>query len=446
MDHFRYIEGSLHVEQVRVRDLVAEVGTPCYVYSATTLLEHYDRLEAAFAALDPIICYAIKSCPNLSICRLLAERGAGMDLVSGGELHRALAAGADPVRCVYAGVGKTVAEIREAITTGVGWLNIESESEFETVSAVAKDLGRTCRAALRINPDVDPRTHRHTTTGVKETKFGVDLERARAFFRTYGCNEHCRLTGLHLHLGSPIFTVEPFVRAIHKALALIDELAAEGYVVDTLDIGGGFGADYESDQSPVAATYAEAIVPLLEPRVRAGLRIILEPGRTITANAGVLVLEVVNVKTSGDKTFVIGDAGMNALLRPSHYDAFHFIWPCEVPPEWVPSRREVAPDLPGLISSDVVGPVCETGDFLARDRLIPPVGKGDLLAVYSAGAYGMSMASQYNSLPRPPEVLVQGEAVTLIRRRETYDDLLAPEREPGPVSVVSSLRAIPTPT
>jgi diaminopimelate decarboxylase len=433
MDHFEYRtgqrSGELFCEGVSASAIAERFGTPCYVYSRTTLLDHYDRLAAAFAPLDPLICYSIKSCSNLSVCRALAERGAGMDLVSGGELHRARLAGVDPARCVYAGVGKTDEEIRGAIAHGVGWLNVESEAEFENIAAIARAASGTCRAALRVNPDVDPRTHRYTTTGKKETKFGVDIERARAFFERYGNDDACRLAGIHLHIGSPVYRVEAYVQSISRALDLVDDLERAGHRVEMLDLGGGFGADYESDQSPLAADYAGEIVPLLADRVRDGLQVVIEPGRSITANAGVLLVRVLYVKTSGDKTFVICDGGMNTLLRPCHYDAFHFIWPCVVAPAHVPARRGPEMDLPGLVPVDVVGPICETGDFLAIDRGLPPVSRGDLLAVFGSGAYGMSMANRYNSMPLPAEVLVDGGDATLVRRAETYDDLTAHEVE-----------------
>ena len=241
-------------------------------------------------------------------------------------------AGIEPSNCVYAGVGKTDAEIEMSINAGVGWLNVESEQEFENISAIARRLGRSCRAALRVNPDVDPKTHRYTSTGKKETKFGVDIERARAFFKTYGSDQHCKLLGLHMHIGSPVYAVEPYVAAIEKILNLIDDLASDGFSVDMLDLGGGFGADYQSAQSPLATDYAQRIVPLLKDRVRNGLKIIIEPGRTIVANAGILLVRVLYVKTSGDKTFAICDGGMNTLIRPSHYGSFHFICACRRAP------------------------------------------------------------------------------------------------------------------
>jgi diaminopimelate decarboxylase len=427
MDDFTYRHGELHCGSVPASTIADRFGTPTYVYSAATLLDHHRKLARAFAPLAPLICYSVKSSGNINLCRLLAREGAGMDVVSGGELHRAMAAGCPADRCVYAGVGKTDAEIEFAILQGVGVLNVESEAEFEVVAAIAARLQRTCIAALRVNPDVDPKTHRYTSTGRKETKFGVDIERARAFFAAYGNDRWCRLTGIHLHIGSPVYSVQPYVDAITKTLALMDALAAAGHVVDTLDLGGGFGADYETGQSPEASVYAAAIVPLLEERVRGGLRVILEPGRTIVANAGILLTRVLYMKHSGDKTFAICDAGMNTLLRPCHYDAFHFIWPVAPAEGFVPGRRVRSMQLDGLALMDVVGPICESGDFLAIDRALPPLRRGDLVAVFTAGAYGMSMASRYNSVPLPAEVLVDGNDVRSIRRRETWDDLIAHE-------------------
>jgi len=428
MDFFNYQQASLHCEDVPAHVIASAVGTPCYVYSKATLVEHHRRIAAAFAAVNPLICYSVKSCGNLSVCRTLVECGAGMDVVSGGELYRARAAGAPPSAIVYAGVGKRDDEISAALDAGIYLFNVESEEEFENIARIARARNASCECALRINPDVDPHTHRFTTTGTKETKFGVDIERARAFFRSYGRDPHARLVGLHLHIGSPVYQTEPYVEAVRKALALRNELMAEGFTISVLDVGGGFAADYETGRSPAAADYARAIVPLLEPAVRNGLRIVLEPGRSIAANAGILLTRVQYVKRSGDKTFAICDAGMNALLRPSHYDAFHFIWPTDPAPEFVPSQRTEKPEIPGLVNVDVVGPLCETGDYLALDRAMPPVVRGDLVAIYTAGAYGMSMASRYNSSPLPAEVLVDGKEFAIVRRRETYEDLIAHER------------------
>jgi diaminopimelate decarboxylase len=433
MDWFQYKDGQLFCEEVNLDELAQQVGTPLYVYSRRTMEEHYDRIAQAFKAVDPVICYSIKSCGNIHLCKLLAQRGAGMDVVSGGELFRAQQSGVPMSKVVYAGVGKTDPEIRAAIEAGIGYFNIESEAEFVNIASIARQMNRTCHGALRVNPDVsDPRTHAKTTTGKKETKFGVDIERARHFFASYGKDPHCRLTAIHLHIGSPIYSAEPYVLAIRKAMDLIDELRGQGYAIDTLDMGGGFAADYETGKSPSALDYASQIVPLLAPFHAKGGKIILEPGRTIAANAGVLLARVQYIKLGGKKKFVIIDSGMHHLVRPTLYDSFHFIWPTNVAPQHVPAKRSSElSDMPGLETCDIVGPICESGDFLAKDRPLPPVARGDLLCVFTAGAYGMVMASNYNAVPRPPEVLVEGKSFRLIRRRETYQDLVAAEMEVG---------------
>lgn len=424
MDHFHYSGGELHCEQVPIARIADEVGTPAYVYSTATLLHHYDAVAKAFAALKPIICYSIKSCANLHICRLLRDRGAGFDVVSGGELYRALQAGGDPAKIVFAGVGKTDDEINQGIDAKIGWFNIESEAELENLIEIARRRGVTVNAALRVNPDVDPKTHRYTSTGKKETKFGVDLERARRVFNQYGRQDFVRLSGIHLHIGSPVNSVEPYVAAIKKTLALIDELRADGFAIDTLDIGGGFGAHYKANEAPPAVEYAEAIVPLLAERK---LKIILEPGRSIAGNAGILLTRVVYLKKSGDRDFLIVDAGMNDLIRPALYEAYHFIWPTKPTGSFLPTSRGEGVSMPGLVPMDVVGPVCESGDFLAKDRMLPPMQRGDLVAVFTAGAYGFVMTSHYNTRPNPPEVLVVGDSYRVVRKRETYADLLAKE-------------------
>ena len=441
MDSFSFRNGELYAEDLRVADIAAKAGTPCYVYSRATLEDHYDRLVEAFRAIDPLVCYSVKSCGNLGVLRVLAERGAGMDAVSGGELHRARAAGVPLSKCVYAGVGKTDREIREAILGGLGLFNCESEEEFENIARIARELKRETRVALRINPDVDPKTHRYTSTGKKETKFGVDLERARRFFATYGRDAHAKLEGLHLHIGSPIYTVDPYREAMTKTAALVEELARDGFQIRSIDLGGGFGADYESSQSPPLKDYAAAIIPIAKPLYDKGVRFILEPGRTIVANAGILVVEVLYTKTSGDKRFAICDAGMNALLRPSHYGSFHFIWPVAPGVAMTPARRALDPKMEGTAAQDVVGPLCETGDFLALDRQLPAsLGRGDLLAVFTAGAYGMSMASRYNSSPLPAEVLVSGSHAKVVRARESYESLVEHEREPKPLHLSGAAR------
>ncbi|MBX3394578.1 MAG: diaminopimelate decarboxylase [Phycisphaerae bacterium] len=430
MDHFRYQSGELYCEDVPVAQIAGQIGTPAYIYSTATFLHHYNAVASAFAPVDPIICYSIKSCGNLHICRLLREAGAGFDVVSGGELRRAIEAGADPSRIVFAGVGKTDEEINQGIDAEIGWFNVESEAELENLIAIATSRRATVRAALRVNPDVDPKTHRYTSTGKKESKFGVDLERARRVFDTYGRQSGVRLCGIHLHIGSPVNSVDPYVQAIQKGIALIDELRAAKFEIDTLDIGGGFGAHYRSEEAPPAVAYADAILPLLRGR---NLRIILEPGRSIAANAGILLARTLYLKKSGDRDFLIVDAGMNDLIRPALYEAYHFAWPVHPGEQFTPTQRGEAIHMSGLRPMDVVGPVCESGDFLAKNRMLPPMNRGDLLAVFSAGAYGFVMAGHYNSRPSPPEVLVSGNTFRVIRRRETYDDLVAAERElPSP--------------
>jgi len=461
MDYFEYRDGRLMCEGVAAAELAERFGTPSYVYSRATLTDHYDRIVAAFKELDPLICYSIKSCGNIGVCRVLGERGSGMDVVSGGELERAFLAGVPMSKVVYAGVGKTDGEVRAALEGrfsllgagggrewqsgkvaewqseldpvgrgAIGYFNIESEPEFENIARIAREMGVRSRAALRVNPDVDPKTHAYTSTGKKDSKFGVDIERAIAFFEKYGRDEYLKLDAIHLHIGSPVYSTEPYVAAIGKALGLIDALAEKGMAVATLDIGGGFGADYETARSPAAAEYAAAIVPLLRDRVRKGLKIILEPGRAISANAGLLLTRVLYVKEGAagtGKRFIICDAGMNTLIRPSLYGAFHFVWPAEVGPGFVPAKRAEGLEMPGLVHCDVVGPICESGDFLAKDRKLPPVERGDLVAVFAAGAYGMSMASNYNSQPLPAEVLVEGGSARLVRSRQGMGEMLGQE-------------------
>ena len=423
MDFFNFTDGRLHCENVPASRIAEEVGTPCFVYSAATLLHHYRQVAEAFAPVDPTICYSIKSNGNLAVCKLLAEAGCGFDVTSGGELYRALAAGGDPAKIIYAGVGKTDVEIREAITAGIAAFNIESEAEIENIDKVAGEMGKQVIAALRINPDVDPKTHRHTTTGKKETKFGVDLERAERVFEQYRHLKHLRLAGVHMHLGSPIYTVDPYVDAVQKINALIDRLTERGHTIEWFDLGGGFGVDYErpGQALPVEA-FAEAMLPHLVGRP---YKVALEPGRYIAGNAGVMLTRVLYRKTGGEKKFVIVDAAMNDLIRPMLYDAFHFIWPTHLDP----GGRAMGQRPTGGEIVDVVGPICESGDYLAKDRPLPPTARGDLLAIYTAGAYGFAMSSNYNNRPRAPEVLVDGDSFKVVRRRETYEDLVAAERE-----------------
>jgi diaminopimelate decarboxylase len=425
MDYFNYKNGRLFAEGVEVEKIAAEVGTPVYIYSKATFLEHLRKIRQAYSRLDTTICYSVKACGNINILKFMAEQGSGFDIVSGGELYRVLQAGGDPAKIVYAGVGKTDAEIIEALNATIAYFNIESEAELENLIRLAKEKGQKPKVALRVNPDVDPKTHRYTTTGKKETKFGVDIERAQKVFADYGREKSIKLCAIHIHLGSAGHTVEPYIEAIKKALTLIEKLRAEGFEIEALDIGGGYGADYITGTAPTAADYAAAIVPLLKGK---NLKLILEPGASIAANAAILATRVLHLKTSGEKKFVIVDAGMNDLIRPPLYDAFHFIWPAKVSEEFIPRQRERDLQLEGTEVVDVVGPICETADFFAKDRALPPVKRGDIVAIFTAGAYGFSMSSNYNARGRAAEVLVDGEKFSVIRKRETYEDLIALER------------------
>ena len=425
MDCFNYKAGKLYCEDAAVADIAAQAGTPVYIYSAGTLVHHYRAIAEAFSELSPTICFSIKSLANIHLLKLLTAQGSGFDVVSGGELARAKLAGADCSKIVFAGVGKTDREINEGLTAGIGLFNVESEAEFENLSRLAAAAGKKVRAALRVNPDVcDPRTHTYTATGKKETKFGVDLDRAARFFETFGRDTNVRLDAVHIHIGSPIYSPEPYVQAITKTLKLIDQLRANAFPIRTFDLGGGFAADYGLDIAPTAEQYAQAIVPLFRGK---GLELILEPGRQICCNAGLLLTGVLYVKKGGDRNFVIVDAAMSDLIRPLLYKAEHFIYPARLAPGSPPPDRKIGFAPPGGQKVDIVGGVCEPSDFLAKDRVLPPVARGDLLAVFSAGAYGFVMSSQYNSRPRAAEVLVEGDSWRVIRRRETYDDLYAAE-------------------
>lgn len=429
MDLFRYRGGRLLAEGVDVERIAAEVGTPTYVYSRGTFEDHLRKMQEAYWELDPLICFAVKACSNLHILRLMAGLGSGFDIVSGGELYRVIQAGGDPSKVVYAGVGKTDEEIVEAIRAGIGYFNIESEQELENLIRIVERCGGGSasrpKAALRVNPDVDYRSHAYLETGKKETKFGVDLERAVAVFDKYGSNPSVQLCAIHVHLGTGGKTIDPYVDAVKKILPLVDRLREKGHVVEALDLGGGYGADYETHTVPSARQYAAGLVPLIRGK---GLKFILEPGKTICANAAILLTRVLYTKQGGNKKFVIVDAGMNDLIRPSLYGAFHFIWPVKTEERFVPATRNKDLHIEGNQVVDIVGPICEGADFLAKDRSIPPVERGDLLAVFTAGAYGFTMSSNYNTRGRAAEVLVEGDSFRVIRRRETYEDQVALER------------------
>jgi diaminopimelate decarboxylase len=425
MDEFNFRNGVLHCEAIDLREVAQRFDTPLYVYSRKTLLDHYDRCAAAFAPLNATICFSVKSCHNLAILELLRRRGSAFDVVSGGELQRVLEIGADPSRIAFAGVGKSDAEINQAVQAGIGWFNVESEGELGNVASIASAAGKIARVALRVNPDVDPQTHVYTTTGKRETKFGVDLVRARQVFRDFRGRSGLDLSGVHLHLGSPVNRIDAYAESVGKALELIEELKGDGFAMRAINIGGGFGAHYQHDEAPPAHAYAERIVPLLRHR---DLAVLLEPGRSIAANGGILLTRVLYTKASGDRQFVIVDAAMTELIRPALYGAFHFAWPVAPRDGAISPARGLDVRSPGSVLVDIVGPVCESGDFLAKDRWLPPVSRGDLICIFATGAYGSVMSSQYNSRPRAAEVLVDGASVRLVRRRETYDDLVQEER------------------
>jgi diaminopimelate decarboxylase len=425
MDYFEYKEGILFAENVSVETIAQKVGTPVYIYSKATFKEHLQKIQQAYSRIDTTICYSVKACGNINILKFMAGAGSGFDIVSGGELYRVMQAGGDPSQIVFAGVGKTDSEIVEALDAGIGYFNIESEAELENLIRLARQQGKQTKAALRVNPDVEYKTHAFLKTGKKETKFGVDIERALKVFSDYGDNAAVSLCAIHVHLGTGGKKIDPYVEAVKKAVPLIDQLRSKGHTIEAIDLGGGYGADYESNTVPSAAEYASGIVPLLKDK---NIKLILEPGKSICANAGVMLTRVLYIKQGGRKKFVIVDAGMNDLIRPSLYDAFHFIWPAKVDEKFVPPQREKDLRLEGTEVVDIVGPICEGADFFAKDRALPPAERGDLVSVFTAGAYGFTMSSNYNARGRAAEVLVDGDKFAVIRKRETYEDLITMEK------------------
>jgi diaminopimelate decarboxylase len=428
LDAFTYRNGVLHAGEVPVSEIADAVGTPTFVYSADFIRSSYRRIEQAFAPLGAHLHYAVKASSNLHILRLLREQGAGMDVVSGGELERAWLAGTPMQEIVFAGVGKTEAEQRAALDGRsspllddaerlggenieergpVGLFNVESESELDVLAHVAAQLGLVARACIRVNPDVDARTHEYTTTGLEENKFGVAWTRVPEIFAAFRDVPSVELVGLHVHIGSPVREIEPYQSAVRVLLRLIDTLEEAGHTVSVLDLGGGWPMSYTDGESPEIEAFAEALVPLLEERTQNGLRVVLEPGRSILAKSGVKLTRVLHV-----------------------HRAFHFAWPVRVDPRHEPPAAAERLDLPDLRSCDIVGPICETGDFLARGRDLPPVKRGDLIAVFSAGAYGMSMSSNYNDHGRSAEVLVDGGRVVVINERQRLAALLETEMAP----------------
>ena len=424
MDHFHYDNNQLYAEDVPVSELAERYGTPLYIYSESAILDQLKALQSAFAELEPLVCYSVKANSNLSILRVMAEHGSGFDVVSGGELYRVEVAGGSPSKTVFAGVGKTDDEIAAGLTSGVLMFNVESEAELDAIARVASSLGVIAPVAFRVNPDVDPKTHRYISTGKKESKFGMDIDRSLALAERSRDIESIKMIGVHMHIGSQITTTEPYAGAAGKAVDIISKLREMGHPIAWFNMGGGFGIGYRGKEAKPVSEFAAAVVPAIK---STGCRLAMEPGRVIAGNSGILVSRVLYTKQSGDKRFLIQDAAMNDLIRPALYESFHRIWPVEVPAglPCPPEDFEVAID--GTEPWDVVGPVCESGDFLAKDRALPALGSGDLLATFSAGAYGMVMSSNYNTRPRAAELLVSGSNVTLARRRETLDDLIAQE-------------------
>ena len=443
MHSFHYRDGRLFCEQVDLTRAAEKFGTPLYIYSTATLLDHYARLDAALEPLDHLICYAVKANSNRAILRLLHEAGAGFDIVSGGELFRALKAGADPAKCTFAGVGKTREEIEYALDRGVYSFNVESEAELDYIDEIASEKSQCAPIALRVNPDVAAETHAYISTGKSENKFGIALDRVAQIYERASKMPGVAIRGLQMHIGSQITEATPFAAAIEKVTLLVRELKSK-YKIQFFSAGGGMGIIYrralesgsgkwwhEHGAEPSAFSvrdYANAIVPPLR---ELGVRILIEPGRFLIGNAGVLLTRVLYLKETTQKKFAIIDAGMNDLIRPALYQSYHQIVPVKQPEGMgvVPTQncRDDTEVVPTMQKMDIVGPVCESGDFFAQDREMPKLRPGDLLAVMSAGAYGFVMASNYNSRPLPAEALVRGERVALIRKRETLEHLTRDE-------------------
>jgi len=411
MDSFSYKNGELFCENTPVSKIVEEVGSPLYIYSSETLENHFNAVDKAFEAFEHLISFAVKANSNIAVLKTLADMGCGMDIVSGGELYRARKAGVEPKKIVYAGVGKKEDEIRYALDEGILQFNVESRQELEKINEVALQMGKKAPIALRVNPDVDPKTHPYISTGLKKNKFGISVEDAVCEYQAAANMSNISVVGVHCHIGSQITEIKPFVDSFLIIKNLVNELSESGINIENIDIGGGLGITYEDESPPSLDTFSEA----LKCFDGLGCRLIMEPGRVIAGNAGILVSRVLYLKKTELKNFVVVDAAMNDLLRPSLYGSYH----------------NVVPVLEGQTEKntvDVVGPICETGDFIAKDRELPLVVPGDLLAVKSAGAYGFTMSSTYNSRPRVAEVMVNGGKYEIIRERDSYEDLMQGER------------------
>jgi diaminopimelate decarboxylase len=415
VNHFQYQAGELRAEDVPLEKIAAEVGTPCYVYSSATLRRHYRVFDEAFAAVPHLVCYSVKANSNLAVLRVFAREGCGFDIVSGGELYRARRAGADPRRIVFSGIGKTREEMAYALREGILAFNVESAGELDLLDRVAAEVGRTAPVSLRVNPDVDPKTHPYISTGMKKSKFGIDIRLAAEQYDRARSLPHLEVVGVDCHIGSQLTDVSPFRDALGRVRGLILELRSRGFDIRYLDFGGGLGITYEDEEPPTPKDYADTL--LRDGIEKLGIQLLLEPGRVLVGNAGILLTRVLYLKDTDTKKFVIVDGAMNDLIRPSLYGAYQRIDPV---------RQTNRPSA----VVDVVGPVCESGDFLAKDRELQAVLPGELLAVRSAGAYGFVMASNYNTRPRAAEVLVDGSTYHVVRARETLDDLVRGETIP----------------
>ena len=420
MNHFEYRNGEMFAEAVPLKRIAREVGTPAYVYSLATLKRHFQVFDQAFAKVPHIVCFSVKANSNLALLRAFAKQGSGFDIVSGGELFRALKAGGDPKKIVFSGVGKKKDEIEYALNTGILMFNVESDEELSALDEIAGGIGKKAPISLRVNPDVDPQTHPYISTGMKKAKFGVDIKKSLETYKKAVSLKNIDVVGVDCHIGSQLTSLTPFVDALAKVREYLDrvlagELKKEGAQIRYLDLGGGLGINYHDETPPLPEDYAKAIIRGLE---GLDVMLILEPGRVIVGNAGLLLTEVQYLKETDTKRFVIVDGGMNDLIRPALYGSYQAIQPV------VESKAE-------KVVADVVGPICESGDFFAKDREIGRPRRGDLLAVMSAGAYGFTMASNYNSHPKPPEVLVDGDKYYVVRKRETFDDLINGEVIPA---------------
>ena len=414
MHEFTFKDNELYCEDIKISQIAKKVPTPFYLYSYATLIDHYKKLKTAFSSISPLICFSVKSNSNIAILRALVKNGAGLDIVSGGELYRARLAGVNPEKIVYAGVGKRPDEIEDAINAGILFFNIESEEELAAIQEKAVSLKKRVNVAIRINPDVVPKTHSHIATGKGDTKFGLDFETVHKIFNSQWRYPDLKIRGVHIHIGSQIVDADPFEEAIKKVLTFLKKYRIE---VDYFNIGGGLGITYSMENPQTAKNFAKKVLPMLK---KARLNIILEPGRFISGNSGILVTKVLYTKITPRNTFVIVDGGMSDLIRPSLYTAYHKIVPVKVRLDSARTCEKV----------DVVGPICESGDFLGKDRFLPMMRKGDLLAVMGAGAYGFAMSSNYNSRPRAAEVMVIKNKAYIVKKQETYKDLVRGESIP----------------